>query len=209
MMALGASLAFGQPTRQNRSDSLIFVGYTPVGLHIPTLFAPTLRLGFYLGDNFAIGGEIGSWEDSDSDENNTFTGEFSNTGIFIQWWPGTNSFYFSFARHQREWTVTGTTTLPSTGSQVLATMRAKSTVSSLGIGNQWMIGAGGFIQVDWVVFSRAISESVEFEISPLVLAGLTPAEQVEAQQEIQEFGDTLNDFSSSSGAVILTVGWAF
>ena len=202
LMVFSASVIFGASSRDNRGDSIIFIGYTPVGLHIPTLLTQPLSLGIILGESVEIGVETGSWEESDNDGDVTFSGEFSNTGMFLRWFPG-NSFYFSLSGHKREWSLTATTTL-STGTVALASVETKATVVGLGIGNQWMFDIGLYIGVEWVMLSTAISSSKTVNIS----SSLTASEQAEAQQDFEDAGDTLNKWSGLSGLTILTVGWA-
>ncbi|MEE8433348.1 MAG: hypothetical protein V3S64_01040, partial [bacterium] len=150
-----------------------------------------------------IGVEVGSWADSDNDGDVTFSGEFKNSGVFMRWFPG-NSFYLSLSAHKREWSLTATSAL-STGTVALATVDTKATVVGLGIGNQWMFDFGLYIGVDWVMLSGATSSEKTVTIS----SSLTASEQAEAQRDFEDAGDTLNKWSGLSGAVILTVGWAF
>ena len=203
LMVFAASAVFGQSSRQNRGDSFIFVGYTPVGVHIATLFSQPFSFGVILGESLEIGVEFGSWADADNDGDVTFSGEFKNAGVFLKWFPG-NSFYFSLSGHKREWSLTATSSL-STGAIALATVETNATVIGVGIGNQWMFDFGMFIGVDWVVLSGAASSSKTVTIS----SGLTPSEQAEAQRDFDDAGDTLNDWSGFPGAAILTIGWAF
>ena len=203
LTVFAASAVFGASSRQNRGDSFIFIGYTPVGLHLATLFSQPFSFGVILGETLEIGVEIGSWEDSDNDGDVTFSGEFNNKGVFMRWFPG-NSFYFSLSAHKREWTLTATSTL-STGTVALATVTTTADVIGIGIGNQWMFDFGLYIGVDWVMLSGAASSDKTVTIS----STLTAAESAEARSDFEDAGDTLNDWSGLSGAVILTVGWAF
>ena len=55
-----ASAAIGATTRQNRADSLFFLGISPIGIHIPTLATHPVAVGIYLGESWLIGAEYGS-----------------------------------------------------------------------------------------------------------------------------------------------------
>ncbi|MCH7478490.1 MAG: hypothetical protein IIA14_10360, partial [SAR324 cluster bacterium] len=108
---LSASVAVAADTRANRSDSLIFLGISPFGIHIPTLFASPVGVGIYLGDNLLFGVESGSISgESQDDKGSTGTASFDNTGAYIRLFPGTNSFNFFAAVHKREWDVQATST---------------------------------------------------------------------------------------------------
>ena len=202
LTVFAASAVFGQSSRENRKDSFMFLGYTPVGLHIATLFAPPLSLGFILGESLEIGVEYGSWDGSDNDGDVAFNGEFTTTGVFLRWFPG-NSFYFSLSAHKREWSLTATSTL-SNGTAYSGTVNTEATVVGLGIGNQWMFKFGMFIGVDWVMLSAASGSSKTVTIS-----GLTGTNLAEATDQFEDAGDTLNEWSAFPGVTILTVGWAF
>ncbi|MEE8433926.1 MAG: hypothetical protein V3S64_03985, partial [bacterium] len=69
LMVFAASAVFGRSSRENRGDSFIFVGYTPVGVHLATLLSQPLSLGVILGESLEIGVEFGTWEGSDNDDN--------------------------------------------------------------------------------------------------------------------------------------------
>lgn len=203
LMVFAASAVFARSSRENRGDNFIFFGYTPVGVHIATLFSQPFSVGFIFGESLEIGFEAGTWQDSDNDGDVSFSGEFSNSGVFLKWFPG-NSFYFSLSGHKREWTLTATSTL-SSGNVALATVKTEATVVGIGIGNQWMFDFGLFIGVDWVLLSGAVSSSKTVNIS----SSLSAADQAEAQRDFEEAGDTLNRWSGLSGAAILTIGFSF
>lgn len=216
VLTITAGGAMGAPTQQNRDDSLILLGISPIGIHIPTFLTQPLTLGVYLGEDVLIGVEGGSFtfssDDVDPDADETFDGDFSNVGIYLRWFPNTNSFNFLFAVHQRDWTVNfgklfvlddGVTTV-----DLDARLETEATVATVGIGNQWIMDFGLVIGMDWLVLSGNISESFTFDVTSSV-ADLTDSEQSRYDEDIKEGADFLNDLSGFPGVLIFTIGWAF
>lgn len=208
--------AMGASSQQNRGDSLILVGISPIGIHIPTFLTQPLTAGIYLGDNVLIGVEGGTFSftssDVDPDADERFDGDFSNFGVYMRWFPNTNSFNLLFAVHQRDWTVNfGKDFLLDDGVTVVsldATLNTEATVATVGVGNQWMMDFGLVIGMDWLVLSGNISESSSFNVTSNV-SGLSESELSRYDSDIQEGADFLNDLSGFPGILILTLGWAF
>ncbi len=104
---------------QNREDSLLFIGISPIGLDTPTLLSPTVSCGFYLGNSILITGEYGQSEPdislqrydtstnrSDEVDEAEFDGTFINYGVQIRIFVA-NSFYFLFAYNKMIFEGTG------------------------------------------------------------------------------------------------------
>ncbi|MCZ6842026.1 MAG: hypothetical protein O7G32_04255 [SAR324 cluster bacterium] len=229
LLALGSASAMALPTRQNRDDSLLMVGYSPIGLHIPTLLTMPVSVGLYLGTNWLVGAESGSFSidsgDVGADSGDTFEGEFSNRGVFGRWFPGTNSFNFLLALHQRNWEIRfGTTiSLDAGGSApISATLTTEATVATLGIGNQWMMDFGMIVGVDWLVVSGLLMDDAALKVDAISILGveldpdaavalglISQADVDRANKEAQKAGDIINDISAFPGILVLTLGWAF
>lgn len=212
--------AMGASSQQNRGDSLILVGISPIGIHIPTFLTQPLTVGIYLGDNVLIGVEGGTFSfsssDVDPDADERFNGDFSNFGAYLRWFPNTNSFNLLFAVHQRDWTVNfGKDFLLDDGVTTVAldaSLKTEATVATVGIGNQWMMDFGLVIGMDWLVLSGNLSESYTAEVtatSSADISGLTDSELARYDEDLKEGADFLNDLSGFPGVLILTLGWAF
>lgn len=205
----------GASTQQNRDDSLILLGISPIGIHIPTLLTHPLTAGIYLGQDVLIGVEGGSFsftsDDVDPDADERFDGDFSNFGVYLRWFPNTNSFNLLFAVHQRDWDVNfGKDFLLDDGTivQLDANLQTEATVATVGFGNQWMMDFGLVIGMDWLLLSGNISESSSFEVRSNISA-LSASEKTRYDADIEEGADFLNDISGFPGILVLTLGWAF
>lgn len=206
-------LAWGASTRENRDDSLVFVGISPVGLHVPTLLTFPVGVGLYLGESWMIGVEYGSFEVDVEDDGDEADGTFDNAGAYVRWFPG-NSFYVTLAAHQRNWEANATVTVTeeSTGTQrtLQARLETEATVATLGLGNQWMADFGLVFGVDWVLLSGLVDDSSVGSFDEGELASLTdPADREQAEQDLADLGDLLNDASGFPGVLVVTIGWAF
>jgi len=105
-----------------------------------------------------------------------------------------------------------TVTEEGTGNPIPVRVKVESaaTVGTLGIGNQWMLDFGLTIGVDWLLLSGVLSENIESSINAVDYNALIdPADKKEAQDDLDQLGENLNKFSGYSGAVVLTLGFAF
>ena len=221
ILFLSAPLAQAADTRANRSDSFVFLGTSPVGIHIPTLIAPPVGLGIYLGDNWLFGVESGSVAgESQDDAGSTASVSFENTGAYIRWFPGTNSFNYFAAVHQRKWEARASSTFSSFEAGFFTTVRAdaeltaSATVGTLGIGNQWIMDFGLVLAADWLVLSGLISSESTAVVNATGTVGgitqtLTPQQKRDAEKDMKEFGDFLNQVSALPGFLVFTIGLAF
>ena len=217
---LSASVAVAADTRANRSDSLIFLGISPFGIHIPTLIASPVGVGIYLGDNLLFGVESGGISgESQDDKGSTGTASFDNTGAYVRLFPGTNSFNFFAAVHKREWDIAATSSFfnSETGQSVIASaaLTASATVGTLGIGNQWIMDFGLVLGMDWLLLSGPISSETTAVVSVTgTVAGipnqfLAPQQKAQAERDLKDFAEFLNDVSAIPGLFVFTIGLAF
>ncbi len=223
-----ASAAIGATTRENRADSLFFLGISPIGFHIPTLATHPVAVGIYLGESWLIGAEYGSanikiqnkkgefglfeFDVRNMDPGERVDGSYDNVGAFIRWFPG-NSFHVTLAAHKREWDIDASVTIidSALGPQVIgANVNADATVATLGIGNQWIMDFGLVIGLDWLLLSGVVHDSVSSHINLGDLDALTTqADKDAAIADLNELGDDINKLSGWPGSFVLTLGWAF
>ncbi len=213
-LGIAAGAAWGESSRMNRDDNTVLIGFSPVGLHVPTLLTTPLQLAL-VGENFTLGVEFGRLEfessDVDSDSDESFEGEFTNSGVFVRWFPGTNSFNFLAAVHQRNWDVSFRKEfLLDNGSSVLLTadLVAEATVGTLGVSNQWTMDFGMVIGVDWLALSQIMSETASFKVTADT-SGLSSSEVARYEKDMEEGAGFLNDISGFPGALILSLGFSF
>ena len=209
LMVLTTS-AFAANTEMNRDQSLIYVGYTPFGIDIPTLFSTPISAGVYLGQNFLVAGDFGIPFDHDftDSNNNTVNLKYLNMGGYGRWFPGTNSFNIFGGIHQRTLTLTGPVTYTNGGVSATTTVEAKMSamVADIGIGNQWISDFGLTFGIDWFALrgvlaqTQSVSDSAGFATLP------TQAEKDAVQEELKQFNTA---FNSLPGLFIISVGWAF
>lgn len=214
-LAVMAGSAWGAETRTNRADSTVFVGVTPIGLHIATLLTTPVGAGIYFGDNWLAGGEYGAKTfDLSGDGEDEAELTFTNLGAYVRWFPNTNSFNVGAALHRRTSSGTGSVevTDESTGqtADVEVEFDAEVLVGSLILGNQWIMDFGMVLSLDWVVLSGALSSSSSGTVKTRVDGQpVTTGEEKEAEEALEDLGDLTNLFMASSGLFVFTIGWAF
>lgn len=229
---LASPAAWAASSRQNRGDSLLYVGISPIGLHLPSVATRPVAAGVYLGENLLVGGEFGTadikiengegefgpfeFDAPDSEEDWRVDGSYDNLGAFVRWFPGTNSLNLLLAVHRRTWDTDFDFTIveEGTGTRVplSANLTAEATVGTVGLSNQWIFDFGLVIGVDWLVASALSGDSSDATIDDSSLgtfAGLVQDDKEEAQQQLEDAGDALNTVSGFPGLFVLSVGWAF
>lgn len=218
-----ASIAWGASSRENRADSTFYVGISPFGLHIPTLFTRPMGGAFIINENILVGGEFGRYTfeltDTQSDGSGKFTAQYLNMGAYARWFPGSNSFNVLLGMHQRNWDGDLRATVKNAIStdpdiNVYYKLRAKATVGTIGLGNQWMADWGLVWGFDWLVGSGLISSSSTGEVVASALIDGTPhtltgQEIIDAEKKLEEGGDLLNEISALPGFFIFSIGFAF
>jgi hypothetical protein len=208
-------------SRDNRDDSLVFIGISPVGVHVPTLLTHPIGVGVYLGPNWMIGAEYGSTSADFDDDETEASATYSNLGAYVRLFPGTNSFNIGLAVHRRVFSGDGTTevTDPDYGTvDVKASLDADATVGSLIIGNQWMMDFGLVLSVDWIVLSGLVSGKTDVSVKgtavgpngeTIDVSQLDPETRRDAEKELTDLGSQINDVSAFPGVLVFTIGWAF
>lgn len=203
--------AQAQSSRANRGDSTLMFGVSSGG-HLPSVVAPPVGVGLFLGESLLVGAEYGSASYADETDDVEYTTDYTNAGGFARWFPG-NSFNVLLAYHQRTWDAELEYTVEdeSTGDEkpVDATLTAEAAVVTAGIGNQWTTDFGMVIGVDWLLGSALASSSRSGDIDDDTLETLAPGEVEEAEAELEDAGDLLNRASASPGVFVITLGWAF
>jgi hypothetical protein len=249
---IGWKSAKAATSEENRNERTVLLEWTPIGLHPSTLLvSPALGgsgmvgLGVYLGKNWLIGVEYGANNykfTSSSTESNTATvgtvtgtnttnvdidatGNFTNMGASVRWFPGTNSFNVGLALNQRNWdvnllgnvtdTVTGRDSVTGLRSTAMASvplnvkLQSEATVASLILGNQWMTDFGMVIGLDWVVLSAATSSSTKSSVNQDAYNLLSPSDKVTFDKSLKDAEDFLNLASGFPGLLVLSFGFAF
>ena len=201
-----AGSAYAAESAGNRKDSILQIGYAPVGIHFATLVAPTTSVAAYLGESLIIGVEAGSQDYSWEDGDDTVDMNYSQQGVFARWFPG-NSFNVLGAYHQRDFSADATVSETAYGMTATATgsLDANATVATVGIGNQWQFDFGLVIGADWVVASTLLSSSVTASVSE----STGYADTSEAEQSLADLGETVNEASGAPGVLIVYVAFAF
>ncbi|MDT8447666.1 MAG: hypothetical protein RRB13_12305 [bacterium] len=209
ILMVASTSAWAADSASNRKDTLLWIGYQPVGVHVPTVAAPPLHMGISLTDNFVFGVDSGEQTYTDTVEGSDVSLTYSNQGAWARWFVG-NSFYLKAGYHQRTWDATGTYTEVWTSTYSTATYTAKANikaeaqVASFGIGNIWLFDAGFYIGADWFVAESVLSGKHSYTIT-----SNTGIDTATAQEEFDLMGQTMNQISGLGGAAIFTLGWAF
>lgn len=188
-------------TQGNRRDSFLYVGISPFGIHIPTLFTTPFSVGVFLGESLYLGGEFGFWDIDFTDDDDTSIGSYSNVGGVVRYFTG-NSFYLSAALHYRTWSVD--VTYDYSSSTGAGTLDASALVGSIGLGNQWITDIGFTFGIEYVVLSALLSSSVDANVT--ATGGGSASE---ADDELNVIGEFLNDVSAWPGFLIFSFGWSF
>jgi len=200
----------------NRGDSILMLGYAPVGIHLATLVAPPVRVAVLLGD-LTVGFDSGSADNSQSSGTAKSTATYTNQGLNVRYFFG-NSFNASLGYHMRNYSAEATSTSSSstysggswttTTASETFTLDAKTTVATLGIGNHWLMDWGLWIGGDWVLASGALSQTKE--VTSTGTTGSPSATQLASfKKNAEAAADEMNAWSASSGFAVLTIGFAF
>lgn len=212
LLSMMAGSAFAADSRTNRADETIGFTITPVGLHVATLLSSPVGIQFIANENWMFGIEAGGSTGSFSDGETDADAKYVNTGANIRWFPGTNSFNFGLAFNQRTFELEGTTTATDGAATETAVfdMTATASVTSLTIGNRWSADFGLTFAIDWLILSSASSTSVDTNVSANVDGvPLNAAQTADAIQELEDFGEYVNQLSAAPGILVFTIGWAF
>jgi hypothetical protein len=213
MVMTSGALALGASSEENRDESTVFVGVSPIGIHLPTYIAPPVGAGMYLGKNLLVGAEYGSRTESFNNSGDKASATFSNVGVYARWFPGTNSFNLLFGLHQRAWEASASVKIQNDlgiDEKVKADLNAEATVATLGLGNQWMADFGLTWGFDWLLLSGVASSSSTGKVRGFVNgASLSTTETQRAEKELKDLGNVLNTVSGFPGLLVFTIGWSF
>jgi len=195
-------------SRMNRDDRNVYIGFSPFGLHIPTLLTAPFSVGYILNSDWMFGLEYGSLDFELGDAK----GNYTNQGLYARWYPTTNSFNILMGYHIRslelDWTyeakAAGVTYTVDSGIDYSAQ------VATVGIGNQWMMDWGLVIGLDWLMLSGVMGSSFSFT-DPTLPGGVQPDAQTLADIEKaeKEAQDALDSFSAFPGLFVLSLGFSF
>ena len=211
------SVAWAADSAGNRADSIIMLGMAPVGIHLATLAAPTVRVAVLLGD-ITVGIDVGSADSSQSSGTAKSTATYTNQGLNARYFFG-NSFNASLGYHMRNYSATATATSTSstysygsgwttTTALETFTLDAKTTVATLGIGNHWLMDWGLWIGADWLLASTALSQTSEATLTSST-GTVSATSSAQFKKDAEKIGDLINAISASSGFAVLTIGFAF
>jgi hypothetical protein len=221
LLLLIPAIGWANSSRENRDESTVFLGISPIGLHIPTLLTHPVGLGVYLGPNWMAGAEYGSFSATFDDGDSKATANYQNIGAYTRWFPGTNSFNLGLAVHRRTFKADAETAVddPTYGSvDVTGSLKATATVGSLIVGNQWMMDFGLVLALDWVIVSGLISGKTDSKLNGTAvlpdgtvvdLDKLDPKTKRKSERDLSSLGDVVNQASAFPGLLVFTIGWAF
>ncbi len=207
---------FAATSSENRADSMLFIGISPIGVHAVTILTRPYNVGFYLGSSFMMGFEYGKVNDSDyehtyldkkydgedSGEETNVSGSYTNEGVYGRVFSGDSSLNLYLGYHVRTWDGEGTLT-KETG-EAEADMTFRSSTGTMGIGNLWQFDSGLTIGINWYVDSRILEQSVDYKIT-----SNTGIPEDEIEEEVEDFGKFLNAVSGLFGFVVVTAGMSF
>jgi len=194
----------------NRGNSTLFLGVQPVGVHVPTLIAPPLQLGYFVTGDFVVGLSSGSASVTQDEGNAKSSASFKDSGAWARYFLG-NSFNLLLGYDKRSWaadaTVSETQYIPNYGYQTAtatAGLTAEASVATLGLANHWTFDGGFTLGVDWVLGSSVLSSSSTTSITTNAGVNTTTLDN-----DLSKLADTLNKISGLGGVTVLTLGWAF
>ncbi|MDX2472015.1 MAG: hypothetical protein QNL04_15705 [SAR324 cluster bacterium] len=199
-------------SEKNRSESVIHLGITPIGISVDSITQP-VSLGYIVNEDFMAAFEIGSFSYEDTDDTSTFALDYKNSGFYFRWFPG-NSFNIKLGVYHR--TFEGSYLVEETLSETYegetytydaeaeATVTSTATVASLGIGNMWQFDWGMTLGVDWLVYNAVLSHDYSYTVTNNV--GYTTAE---AEDELAKGEDIFKQIHGLPGLLVVQVGFSF
>jgi caspase domain-containing protein/pentapeptide repeat protein len=200
----------GPTSKDNRSDSFLFLGVTPFSYSIPESNFYPFQLGFYPGSGHLLGIEYGFINKDKSSETLSYNAELITRGVFYRLFPG-GSFNLLIALNQLSW-IAESTAYTKPGSEMGYRVKDEETVNigTFAIGNQWLLDSGVTIGCDWALISTRIGDPKSSrEITNL---GGTETELARAKSELGDLEDTVEKdilFSSRNHILSITMGYSF
>ena len=210
---LFSSVAFAQsqrtpgqrpPVEKSRQDQkILFVGWSPFGVHIPTYLTRPYNLGLYVKDYALVGLEYGSVSLNTEFGDHKAKASYTNMGVYARLFSGFSLNYL-FAIHKRNFEGEITTTL--SGQEYSVVAKTEAQVATIGLGNQWKTDFGLVLGVDWGVFSKTLASSSTVEVKA---ESISDSDRKSLEEDGEELADYVNTMSALPGFLILTLGWAF
>jgi len=208
-------------SRLSRGKQDLFIE-TTVGGHIPTLLAIPLKIGYYESPDILIGLEYASRE-FEYDDNSVVVenGKINNEGVFTRYFFSGyfDSFNILTALNRRRFEVDvrvniqNEVNIPFGGDTkyTISNLKTEVYTFTVGIGNQWQWNNGFHFGIDWYCPSWILAEKTESEVSTGDSSRdrLTRDERSRAEDDLDDFGDTVNGIAGSNGYGMITVGWSF
>jgi len=203
-----------------RENKDLFVSST-VGVHIPTLVAIPVQLGYYSDADALYGLEYASRSFEYDDKNVVVTdGLVSNTGVFLRWfispsWFESLNVYSSFNKRNFNVDVrvriddNMNTPFGGDAKYTDSNLKVEAYTVSFGIGNQWMWKNGVFIGIDYMVGTKIISSKIESSISANGKDYVRGTELRDAESDLNNLGTTIENIIEYNGYAMITLGWAF
>ena len=199
-----AGISLAGSSESNRGDSLLVATWNPIGLDLRKITGATpVDLGLYIGDSFIVGGNYanGTWKNDEGDSEVSIT--YTDVGAFVRAFPG-NSFNIFASYNERTWD--GEFTVTESLTSDTGKFQSVATVAMFGLGNHWLLDSGITIGADWVFGGTIIDSSTAVTYSG---SNLSAADKAQADKDLTEIGNLLNDFSASPGAVNVYFGFSF
>lgn len=181
-------------TQDHRRTKHLFLGFTPIGLHLPTVLTQPLNAGLYIGSGMQLGIEYANVPF----EKGSATATATNNSIYVRLFPG-NSFNVRFALNERKWSAE--TDLLGFKTRTTETRR----YFVFGIGNHWITDSGISLGADWAFLTLQLGQSNTSTTD----TSQTGTQQSKIISELDALKDDVDLFSYNFGFVNFCIGFSF
>jgi len=150
------------------------------------------------------------WESQDSNfplpADATSTGSHYSYAVKARWYVAEH-LNFQIALIDKQTYGTVEVPINLTGATSKGNFNAHNQLSTIGVGSLWHNEMGMIFGVDWAIGANSLNQSVNVKMqeNPAV----STAEQETTKLQIEDFGNSLNQFLARSGGLNVFVGWQF
>jgi len=202
--------------RAIRDSKDLFLSST-LGLHVPTLLTPSVKVGT-ISKDWIIGIEYGETKFSDIQDNEVTIkdGSITNKGISTRYFFSSNfdTLNLYTTLNQRQFNTLVRVDIRDTinspfknASYSESDLSITATVLSIALGNCWVFNNGFFINVDWYMYSALLDKKYSYKLTSD--GAISDSDKSKVIKDIDDFSKTISNIAEYDGILLITFGFSF